>query len=72
MIDFTKLLKARDLGPRIFTSMVYGGEVFSAHSYYFWVPVVGPYVGGALAGLIYKFAVEVRFQNKDLSKVLKP
>jgi len=55
---------ARDLGPRIFTSMVYGADVFSAHNYYFWVPVVGPYVGGALAGLIYKFAVE-KFMPAD-------
>merc|ERR1711935_64983 len=46
---------ARDLGPRIFTAMVYGGDVFAAHNYYFWVPVIGPYVGGALAGLVYKF-----------------
>lgn len=48
---------ARDLGPRIFTAMVYGGDVFAAHNYYFWVPVIGPYVGGALAGLVYKFGI---------------
>ena len=40
--------------------MVYGGDVFSAHDFYFWIPVIGPYVGGALAGLLYKHTVEVR------------
>ena len=39
--------------------MVYGGDVFSAHDFYFWIPVIGPYVGGALAGLLYKHTVEV-------------
>ena len=48
---------------RVFTSMVYGGDVFSAHDFYFWIPVIGPYVGGALAGLLYKHTVEVRYMN---------
>ena len=43
--------------------MVYGGDVFSAHDFYFWIPVIGPYVGGALAGLLYKHTVEVRYMN---------
>jgi len=55
---------ARDFGPRVFTSMVYGGDVFSAHDFYFWIPVIGPYVGGALAGLLYKHTVE-RFNENE-------
>ena len=51
--EFTKIF-------RVFTAMVYGGDVFSAHGFYFWIPVIGPYVGGALAGLLYKHTVEVR------------
>ncbi|KAH7722983.1 CBN-AQP-7 protein [Aphelenchoides avenae] len=40
---------ARDLGPRIFASIAgYGVEVFSYHTYFFWIPVVGPLVGSAL------------------------
>jgi len=56
---------ARDFGPRVFTSMVYGGDVFSAHDFYFWIPVIGPYVGGALAGLLYKHTVERFNENND-------
>ena len=45
--------------------MVYGGDVFSAHGFYFWIPVIGPYVGGALAGLLYKHTVEVSFMLRS-------
>ena len=46
--------------------MVYGGDVFSAHGFYFWIPVIGPYVGGALAGLLYKHTVEVSFMLRSV------
>ncbi|TKR80155.1 hypothetical protein L596_014275 [Steinernema carpocapsae] len=50
---------ARDLGPRIFAILVgYGGEVFSFRNYsWFWVPLVGPMIGGVLGGWIYQLAV---------------
>jgi len=45
---------ARDFGPRLFTFIVgYGTEVFTANSYYFWIPIVAPIVGGLVAGLVY-------------------
>ncbi|RIA98684.1 aquaporin-like protein [Glomus cerebriforme] len=45
---------ARDFGPRLFTFFVgYGVDVFSASSYYFWIPIVAPVVGGLFAGLVY-------------------
>ncbi|EEC15832.1 aquaporin, putative [Ixodes scapularis] len=51
---------ARDLAPRIFTAMAgWGCDVFSIRGYnWFWVPVVGPHVGGVVGVWIYKFAVE--------------
>ena len=49
--------------------MVYGGDVFSAHDFYFWIPVIGPYVGGALAGLLYKHTVEV-FSKRLMATVM--
>lgn len=51
---------ARDLAPRIFTAMAgWGVEVFSLRGYnWFWVPVVGPHVGGVIGVWIYKLSVE--------------
>jgi MIP family channel proteins len=45
---------ARDLGPRLFTWVGgWGSEVFRAANYWFWVPIVGPLLGGILGALIY-------------------
>jgi MIP family channel proteins len=45
---------ARDLGPRLFTAVAgWGSGVFVAGSYWWWVPIVGPLVGGALGGYVY-------------------
>ena len=41
--------------------MVYGGAVFSTHDFYFWIPVIVPHVGGALAAVLYKFTIEVNY-----------
>ncbi|CAD6195776.1 unnamed protein product [Caenorhabditis auriculariae] len=47
---------ARDFGPRLFTLFVYGGEVFS-HKNWFWVPVLGPFIGAVLGGWLYQFLI---------------
>jgi len=40
---------ARDLGPRVFTAMAgWGSGVFSAGHGWWWVPVVGPVIGGMM------------------------
>jgi MIP family channel proteins len=45
---------ARDLGPRLFTAMAgWGVEVFRANHYWFWVPIIGPLIGGVLGISIY-------------------
>ncbi|KAK9767212.1 glycerol channel [Basidiobolus ranarum] len=49
---------ARDFAPRLFTALYgWGWEVFSAHDYYFWVPVVAPYAGGITGGLLYNLLI---------------
>ena len=44
---------ARDLGPRIFSSFLYGTDVFIAHDYFFWIPIVAPILGGTAGALLY-------------------
>jgi MIP family channel proteins len=45
---------ARDLGPRMFTAVAgWGSLVFRAGNGWWWVPIVGPLLGGALGGWIY-------------------
>jgi MIP family channel proteins len=49
---------ARDLGPRLFTAMGgWGSEVFRASDGWWWVPIVGPLIGGVLGGAIYDLLI---------------
>lgn len=45
---------ARDFGPRLLTAVAgWGGQVFTASNYYFWIPIVGPFIGGPLGVIAY-------------------
>ena len=49
---------ARDFGPRLFAYVAgWGSQVFTARDYYFWVPIVGPIVGGAIGSFAYDFFI---------------
>jgi glycerol uptake facilitator protein len=46
---------ARDLGPRIFCFLAgWGSQAFPAPGNYWWVPIVGPLIGGAVGGGAYQ------------------
>ena len=44
---------ARDLGPRLFSAIIYGSEVFTTKSCYFLVPIFGPVVGCVVGAVTY-------------------
>lgn len=53
---------ARDLGPRLLTAVAgWGGEVFRAGGGWWWVPIVGPLIGGVIGGWLYDACVGGRF-----------
>jgi len=49
---------ARDFGPRIFCFFTgWGSSAFPSPLSYWWVPVVGPLIGGALGGGAYQVLI---------------
>ncbi|CBX94430.1 hypothetical protein LEMA_P121940.1 [Plenodomus lingam JN3] len=45
---------ARDFGPRLMSySVGYGSEVWSAGGYYFWIPMVAPFLGCNFGAFLY-------------------
>ncbi len=49
---------ARDLGPRLFTFVAgWGSEVFRAGYFWWWIPIVGPLVGGVLGVWTYDLLI---------------
>ncbi|KAF9213877.1 glycerol channel [Podila verticillata] len=49
---------ARDLAPRLFTALFgWGFGVFTEASFYFWVPIVAPFLGAIGGAFIYDFLV---------------
>jgi glycerol uptake facilitator protein len=53
---------ARDFGPRMFAWIAGWGKVAMPGDYgnintYFWIPIVGPFLGGAIGAYIYDFAI---------------
>lgn len=45
---------ARDFGPRLASSIVYGTDVFSAEDHWFWVPAIIPFIGMSLFSVLFK------------------
>ncbi|ORX66170.1 aquaporin-like protein [Linderina pennispora] len=48
---------ARDLGPRLFILAAGWTDVFRVHGYYFYVPLVGPFIGAIAACGAYDYVV---------------
>jgi glycerol uptake facilitator protein len=62
---------ARDFGPRIFALIAGWGKVAFPGNYgnvndYFWIPIVGPLLGAAIASFLYDFAI------RDILRARKP
>lgn len=57
---------ARDLGPRIFTSMAgWGGTPFTAHNNWWIYPIIGQLLGGVIGGLAYELTIGIHHELDD-------
>nr|XP_055058823.1 aquaporin-9-like [Misgurnus anguillicaudatus] len=57
---------ARDFGPRLFTAIAgWGIEVFRAGNGWWWVPVVGPMVGGVVGAVMYFLMIELHHPETE-------
>uniref|UniRef100_A0A8C2D2I9 Aquaporin-3 n=2 Tax=Cyprinus carpio TaxID=7962 RepID=A0A8C2D2I9_CYPCA len=60
---------ARDLGPRIFTAIAgWGSEVFSANSYWSFVPIFAPFIGAMLGVMVYQLMVGYHVEGEARDK----
>ncbi|GAC1423749.1 MAG: MIP/aquaporin family protein [Ktedonobacteraceae bacterium] len=59
---------ARDFGPRLWVALVTGGASFSANSYYFWIPIVAPILGGVAGAFIFDYTIGRVLAAKGLMK----
>ncbi|MES4886876.1 MIP/aquaporin family protein [Streptomyces sp. NPDC096012] len=70
---------ARDFGPRLFTyaagwdSLAFPGSVPGVFSDYWWIPIVGPLVGGVVGILVYDlFIGDVLVVRRELAELPEP
>ncbi len=57
---------ARDLGPRLLTAVAgWGTEVFRAGNFWFWVPIIGPLIGGPLGAYVYDLFIGNFLNRQD-------
>jgi glycerol uptake facilitator protein len=61
---------ARDFGPRLFAWMAGWGQVAlpgngPGYSNYFWVPIVGPLLGGGIAALVYQVTLHPILEERS-------
>ncbi|KAF9284700.1 Aquaporin-3, partial [Linnemannia elongata] len=58
---------ARDLGPRFFTALFgWGFGVFSRQNWYFWVPIVAPFLGAIAGAGIYDIFIHSSVPNPHI------
>jgi glycerol uptake facilitator protein len=71
---------ARDFGPRMFAlfagwgEVAFPGTVKGAFTAYFWIPIVGPFVGGVLGAYIYDFFIQdvLKARGEEPEEGLEP
>ena len=61
---------ARDFGPRVFAWIAGWGKIAMPGNYgnvdgFFWIPIVGPFIGGIIGAVIYDFGIRNTLRARD-------
>jgi glycerol uptake facilitator protein len=60
---------ARDFGPRLFAFLAgWGTNAFPGPHGYFWVPILGPLVGGTIAPFVYNWFIGLTLKVRNTGK----
>ncbi|MCR8744627.1 MIP/aquaporin family protein [Romboutsia lituseburensis] len=62
---------SRDLGPKLFAMIAGWGVDALGPNMYFWVPIVGPIIGGLLAGFVFDKGVRKYMEDEEVSESAK-
>nr|CAH8867636.1 unnamed protein product [Trichobilharzia regenti] len=59
---------ARDLGPRLMLLVCgWGGSAFTSGDYFFWIPILGPYIGALIGAILYELTIGIHLDRKPVS-----
>ncbi|XP_018648766.1 hypothetical protein Smp_125220 [Schistosoma mansoni] len=43
----------------------WGNKAFSGANYFFWIPIVGPYIGAVIGGILYEMTIGIHLDRKS-------
>ncbi|CAJ0938971.1 unnamed protein product, partial [Mesorhabditis belari] len=61
----------RDFGARIFAWLIYGEAAFTSYDHWWWVPIVGPLIGGFVGGAVYLLFIDIHSWSNREELLLK-
>ncbi|CAH8596768.1 unnamed protein product [Schistosoma mattheei] len=66
----TSINPIRDLGPRITIALCeLGLDAFKKDHYYFWIPIVAPYIGSIIGAIFYELLIGAYLNRKTVDKL---
>ncbi|KAH9579575.1 Aquaporin-3 [Schistosoma haematobium] len=66
----TSINPIRDLGPRITIALCeLGLDAFKKDHYYFWIPIVAPYIGSIIGAIFYELLIGTYLNRKTVDKL---